>query len=187
MLILIAFSFRSCQISKEASSISICPLGQINIGEENNCFSSSTENVKCCILKILRKDLTSIPNNVCWGFKSENPNDIYNYNGFNYKVFCEEKFYKNEVFNENYSTYVDESHLQSCGIARPETYSDCTSLSNDNSSCCLYTYNEIKQCTKIAKRFNGVFKYGGLKITCFSYYNKISLASLIVFFLIISI
>jgi len=179
-IILQILSYAFSQITVQASNISICPLGQINKLDEKNCFKYSSEDVKCCILKILRDELSDLYENVCWGFKSDNIQDIYNYNGFNYKVFCEEKFNNNEIFNENYSAYVDESHLKTCGVPRPETLSDCTSLSDDTGSCCLYTYNDIKQCTKLGKRFDGVQDYGALRISCFSTFINNNFVSFII-------
>lgn len=167
-----------------ASSISICPLNQIYLeGNESSCFSYSSPSVKCCILKKFRKDLPNLVTNVCWGFKAESIQDIYNYGGYNYKVFCEDNLNK-EPLIENFSPIADESHLKACAVSRPETVSDCTAASDDTGSCCLYTYNSIKQCTKLGKRFNGDITYGALQIFCAGYFNSLSIFSYLLFFIL---
>jgi len=167
-----------------SSGISICPLGQIfSEGSETSCFSSSSPKVKCCILKKFRKDMANLATNVCWGFNAENLQDIYNYEGYNYKVFCEDNFNKQPLI-ENFSIEVDQSHLKFCGVDRPEILSDCTSASDDSGSCCMYTYNSIKQCTKLAKRLNGRMNYGGLIIFCTGFFNNFYVFAHLIFFVL---
>jgi len=178
------------QISEQASSISICPLGQVTeINEEQSkCFSYSTPNVECCILRKFRKDLTELPDNICWGFKSDNIQDIFSYNSYSYKVFCKEDLAIIDTLTEDFSIPVSESDLKSCGVERPETDADCNGLSDETGSCCLLSYNAIKQCIKMAKRYLGTINHGGLTLFCnetFVNFTMISKSFIITLFLII--
>lgn len=156
----------NCQKDESSSVSNDCRMGEIiQTNNEPSCFSNSNSNYVCCILKKFRLDRDDIPTNICWGFSKDNIQDIYSYNAYNYKVLCEKDFYRTDIV-DNYSIAVDQSHLKSCGNDRPETVSDCTDASDSTGSCCLYTYNSIKQCTKLAKRYLGTITYGGLNIQC---------------------
>ena len=143
-----------------------CPIDkEVQKGNENGCFSYSNSKFKCCILRKLLPDLTDVRTNICMSFKSNSLQDIYYHNGYNYKVFCEEDYEKNNML-ENFSIFVDKSQIRKCGVDKPVVNTDCLSYNDDEGSCCLYIYSSYTYCTKLSKRYMGKIKYGGMTLDC---------------------
>ncbi len=165
-----------------------CPIDrQIDNGNENDCFSYSNSKYKCCILKNLlpeNKD-QEIRTNFCRSFKTNSLRDIYYLNGYNYKVICEDDLKKNNML-DNFSISIDESHIRTCGIGKPVVNTDCLSYSDDEGSCCFFTYSSAAKCTKLSKRYKGKIFYGNLYLDCKRNYIKINfLFILFLFYFII--
>ena len=156
-----------------SSSTNNCLSGQtLEPNNINDCFKRSSSSYKCCAL-INTKNYKNIPNNICWGFSTDNTQDIFTYLGYNYKVVCQDKYNNSNNLSESFDKLATQNDVKTCGIENPKIDGDCTQFSDDTGSCCYYMYNSIRSCTKLSIRFNGIFDYGGLTLMCYSQFMKV--------------